>query len=78
MLKIMSDGAIKTKILYQANLSYSQLKTYLDFHKESDLIKEVGNKKRGKLFMTTYKGNLFLFRWTKILTLFEPDSLDEE
>ncbi len=77
MLTIMRRGAIKTKILYQANLSYAQLKSYLQFLKEAELITEEGSKKRGNTFKTTYKGNLFLYHWSKILSLVEKDSISE-
>lgn len=78
MLTIMRRGAIKTKILYQANLSYTQLKSYLQFLKDAGLITEEGEKKRGNIFKTTYKGNLFLYHWSKILGLVEKDTLSEE
>ena len=78
MLTIMRRGAIKTKILYQANLSYTQLKSYLQFLKDAGLITEEGGKKRGNLFKTTYNGNLFLYHWSKILSLIEKDLPSEE
>ncbi len=78
MLTIMRRGAIKTKILYQANLSYTQLKSYLQFLTDAEMITEEGDKKRGNKFKTTYKGNLFLYHWSKILNLVEKDPLSEE
>ncbi len=78
MLTIMRRGAIKTKILYQANLSYTQLKSYLQFLKDAGLITEEGGKKRGNLFKTTYNGNLFLYHWSKILSLIEKELPSEE
>jgi predicted transcriptional regulator len=70
ILRISMGGANKTKILYRANLSYSQLKNYLTFLKEGDFLKEEGKSKRKKYF-TTPKGNLFLYHWTKIINLFK-------
>ncbi len=69
MLKVMIDGANKTKILYQANLSYRQLKGYLSFLKKAGFVKERGDKKKGGLFITTSRGNLFLYHWSKIIDL---------
>jgi predicted transcriptional regulator len=69
ILNITRGGAQKTKILYQANISYTQLKNYLTYLKEAGFIAEKRIKKRGGIFTTTSKGNLFLLYWAKILQL---------
>jgi predicted transcriptional regulator len=39
VLDVVSSGATKTKIMYGAYLSYTQLKEYLSYMEENDLIK---------------------------------------
>ena len=41
ILTLSSGGARKTEILYQGNLSYTQLKSYLPFLLEKDILEEV-------------------------------------
>ena len=76
ILKSTSDGAKKTKILYEANLSGRQMKNYLSFLISSGCIEERAGKKKGILYYTTARGKVFLTYWTKILSLF--DSPQEE
>jgi predicted transcriptional regulator len=78
ILKISRAGANKTKILYRANLSYSQLRNYLGFLKDGDFLKEEGKSKRRKQYITTPKGDLFLYHWSKILNLFKPNTLEDQ
>jgi predicted transcriptional regulator len=57
ILRIAADGAIKTKIMYSAYLSYPQLKEYLELLTEVGLIDyEVGEK----AYHTTTKGMHFV------------------
>jgi predicted transcriptional regulator len=71
MLRTAKNGAKKTKILYEANLSGRQMKNYLSFLINSGCIEERPQRKKGILFHTTAKGNLFLFQWAKIVSLLE-------
>jgi len=58
ILKVANGGnATKTKILYQALLSYNQLKEHLVFLTEKDLLLYDGNT---RTFKTTEKGLRFL------------------
>jgi len=77
VLKVAREGANKTKILYKANLSYTQLRNYLRFLKAKGLIREEAARSRGVVFKTTSKGNLFLIRWMRILDLFEQELHEE-
>jgi predicted transcriptional regulator len=70
ILKITRVGAIKTQILYQANLSYYQLKNYLKFLIKAGFIEKNGSTKRKAKYTTTQKGNLFLYHWANIQNLF--------
>ena len=59
ILVLSKDGAKKTKILYQGNLSYTQLQGYLPFLLEKDIIEEYTVDDTGspcKLYKTTEKG----------------------
>lgn len=59
-------GATKTKIMYKAYLSYAQVKEYLRFLQESNLIKyEEGTQ----LYKVTEKGRHFLQAYDEISDL---------
>ncbi|TLY04350.1 MAG: DUF4364 family protein, partial [Thaumarchaeota archaeon] len=57
ILQSARSGSTKTKIMYKAYLSYTQLKEYLRFLQDNDLIKyEEGTQ----LYRITAKGRHFL------------------
>lgn len=59
-------GATKTKIMYKAYLSYTQVKEYLKFLQENNLIKyEDGTQ----LFRVTEKGRHFMQAYEEISDL---------
>ncbi len=69
ILRLARKGINKTKILYDVNMSYTQLKIYLPFLTSAGFLSmEKTGKKRG-IFRTTPKGNLFLYYWAKMLQL---------
>ena len=49
-----SEGANKTRIVYQANLNFRTVNPYLDTLEENGLIQVMGNER--KLYKTTFKG----------------------
>jgi predicted transcriptional regulator len=57
MLKAANEGTTKTKIMYSAFLSYSQLKDYLDILIENNLIEIIEGT---QTYKTTEKGLNFL------------------
>ncbi|MEM1575792.1 MAG: winged helix-turn-helix domain-containing protein [Nitrososphaerota archaeon] len=57
ILEIAKDGAKKTRIMYLANLSFDQLKKYLNFLIEKNLLEYNPNEKKYK---TTNRGTEFL------------------
>lgn len=57
ILMVTKDGSNKTRIMYQANLSFELLRRYLDFLTRSGLLKTVRNEKS---YVTTEKGYAFL------------------
>ena len=75
ILDISKNGAKKTEILYQNNMSFSQLQSYLTFLLEKNIIAESsvlnGNGTHSKIFINTEKGNELLEDINKILTYFE-------
>jgi len=60
ILFVAKKGAKKTRIMYQANLSYSLLKRYLAEVLEADLISV---EKDEKLYIITQKGGAFLKKY---------------
>ena len=54
ILEICKNGASKTKIVYQANLSFNTVNPYLDLLIKNDLIRV--NEGRAILYETTPKG----------------------
>ena len=56
ILRLSKEGAKKTKILYQVNLSYSQLKNYLTFLKERNFLDEIYLEDGGRIYKTSERG----------------------
>ncbi|MBM3118085.1 MAG: hypothetical protein FJ006_00780 [Chloroflexi bacterium] len=71
MLRIGENGAGKTKIMYSANMSYSQLQKYLSFLISHDFIDrlEVGNPK--VTYRVTEKGLALLKSIDTVLEVLE-------
>jgi predicted transcriptional regulator len=57
ILEIALDGAIKTKIMYKAFLSFPQLKEYLSVLEERGLLEHIATDRE---YRTTDKGKQFL------------------
>ena len=64
ILKIVRGGARKTRIMYQANLSFSMLKKYLNYAQETEL---VVCQKNGSCYFATPKGHEFLEKYERYL-----------
>ena len=59
ILNLSKEGAKKTSILYQINLSYAQLQSYLPYLIEKEILEECfvnDNGKDHKFYKTTTKG----------------------
>lgn len=66
ILQSARNGTTKTKIMYKAFLSYTQLKEYLGFLQENNLLKyEEGSQ----LYRVTDKGKHFLQAYDEISDL---------
>jgi predicted transcriptional regulator len=74
MLKTAINGADKTEIFSEANLSHAQLKNYLGFLIQAALIEETKKSKRHLMYTTTKKGSNLLFHWSRILLLLKNAS----
>lgn len=73
ILKISQKGARKTEILYQGNLSYTQIQSYLPFLVEKDILEENLVKDNGnsyKEYKVTKKGLNLLEDINRILSHF--------
>jgi len=68
LLRIARRGALKTQLMYGANLSFAQLNYYLSFLISTGLLETV--QEGGKLiYKTTSKGLEFLTNYEKIISL---------
>ena len=75
ILEATQEGAAKTKIMYKAFLSYSQLKDYLSILLERELI-EYSDK--DQIFRITDKGRRYLVLYSKVMELITPSDRDLE
>lgn len=66
MLRSINSGATKTKIMYDAYLSFTQLREYLAHLQENDL---VDFDKKTNTFHVTHKGSKFLVAFDEITAL---------
>ena len=72
ILEIAKDGALKTQIMYRANLSYTQLNNYLGFMLETDLLEKIEEESRD-IYGSTEKGQDFLERYREIAELLKDE-----
>jgi predicted transcriptional regulator len=63
ILEIAKDGAIKTRIMYSAFLSFPQLKEYLELLTDQGMV-EYDAKER--IYSTTDKGRRFLKMYAEV------------
>ena len=66
MLDIAKDGALKTQIMYKANLSFAQLNTYLKLLLETQLL-EIIDRKGKNIYRTTKKGCEYMQSYKEII-----------
>jgi len=71
------DGAVKTRIMYRANVNFVQYNDYLKSLLEAKLIGTI--KQDGKtLYKTTEKGKLLLQRFNETEEMFNADNENGE
>ena len=71
ILILSKEGAKTTELLYQGNLSYTQLKSYLSYMLERNLLEENTIRDNGnsnKYYKPTEKGLFFLRDVHKVMT----------
>jgi predicted transcriptional regulator len=72
ILEVAIDGALKTQMMYRANLSFAQLNEYLKLMLDLQLLEKVGNN--GKIvYKTTSKGERYLQSYKEIQDLLKKD-----
>jgi predicted transcriptional regulator len=73
ILQIARKGALKTQILYKANLSFEQLKQYLNLLTATDMLKKTRRKQR-EVYEATPKGLEFLKTHKEIMDFLNQDA----
>jgi predicted transcriptional regulator len=68
IIEIARDGALKTQIMYKANLSFSQLTEYITFMSKADLLEKFENSGR-EVYSVTPKGLDFFQRHSELVEL---------
>jgi predicted transcriptional regulator len=76
ILNIARDGTMKTQIMYQANLSFTQLNDYLRFMLRIDLLQKVSIGRK-ETYKSTSKGLDFLQRYNEIQEVIKTEELFE-
>ena len=68
ILRVTLEGALKTQVMYKANLSFAQLNQYLSLLLDLDLL-ELKKSSERAVYKTTVKGMSFLESYEQILEL---------
>ena len=69
---VAKQGALKTHIMYKANLSFTQLNQYLLFLSNAGLLEECSRNGQA-IYKTTQKGLEFLQRQQHVMDLLNED-----
>jgi predicted transcriptional regulator len=72
ILQIARTGALKTQIMYRANLSFAQLNEYLNFLTTVKLLRKFSAKEK-ETYVATEKGMDFLKKQQEIMGLLTED-----
>jgi len=73
ILDIARDGALKTQIMYRANLSFSQLNTYIKLLLELQLL-EITEENRKTNYKTTKKGFEYMQSYKEVIEILNNNS----
>jgi predicted transcriptional regulator len=73
ILEIAKDGALKTQIMYKANLSFTQLTDHLKFMLKTELLAKVTRNDK-EVYKATEKGLNFLQRYREISELLKTEN----
>ena len=72
IMNISKNGALKTQIMYRANLSFAQLNDYLKFLTETKLLEKTASNGK-EVFKATQKGKEFLDRHNQVMDLLNEE-----
>jgi predicted transcriptional regulator len=75
ILSVAISGKTKTCIMHKCNLSYKQLKAYLDLLQEKRLL-QIGSQEGNnpeKVYITTERGRAFLKAYNRLKATIERD-----
>jgi len=72
ILQIARDGALKTPIMYKANLSFAQLNEYLSYLLQIELLETI-TKDEEIIYKATDKGLKYLQGYAKIRDLLKEE-----
>lgn len=72
ILEVTIDGALKTQVMYRANLSFAQLNEYLKLMQDLKLIETIKNTER-TLYKTTTKGIRYLQSYRELRDLLKKE-----
>jgi len=75
IMEVAKGSQIKTRIMYKANLSFTQVNEYLSFLTEMGFLR-VREENRKKLYETTAKGNSYIKNYMEMATLLQPQELE--
>jgi predicted transcriptional regulator len=75
IMDISRNGALKTQIMYKANLSFSQLKEYLTLLTSAKLLAKTAHNGK-EVYKSTPKGKDFLIKQEAIMDLLCGDQAD--
>jgi predicted transcriptional regulator len=77
ILETAKDTALKTQIMYRANLSFTQLNDYLSFMLKNELLEKVSLNDR-EVYKATSKGIEFLQHYREITELLRTEKENVE
>jgi len=72
ILEVAIDGALKTQLMYRANLSFAQLNEYLRLLSDLKLL-EIPEHSQKKVYKTTSKGMRYLQSYREISDLMKKE-----
>ncbi len=75
IVNIARTGALKTQIMYKANLSFSQLNQYLKQLIQTNLLEKTANNGK-EIYKATQKGLEFMEKQQQIISLLNEDTRD--
>jgi len=77
ILEISKRGALKTEVMYRANLSFTQLNEYLGFMLRIGLLERVERTGDRTVYKITSKGRDFIERYNEIRELTKSNDLQK-